>query len=420
MKMELDDYLGKKVFGILENDEIDADRKLSQIKKIVFVGGNLDVENEKGTPLLHMVIKKNENKILGYLIEKKVNLKVKDKKGDNALIVAVRAGNQEAVEILLGKISVEKTDDKGWTPLMIASAKGDLEIVKCLVEKGYASVDSLGFTKELNSALFFATENKHHKVMKYLIENEADVNLDNKEDETPLMKSVVKNDFEGVKILVENGADVNAKDCVSSVLVKGVKSGNIEMVEYLIEKGADVNDKVYGDFTPLMHAYKEGDEWMVKMLEAKGAKLKETNYFGENVLWCAIESGNVELVKKLKKNGFDLNGFFGDKGVTPLMRAVEIGEFEVAKFLVESGVSLNVKNKKGQTALGVISTHGAKEHELIKMMLEKGALVSANTAFDVVVICRSFGGSAETVELLKEYKEKEDISLWYRLKKRMR
>ena len=102
------------------------------------------------------------------------------------------------------------------------------------------------------------------------------------------------------------------------------------------------------------------------------------------------------------------------------MRAVEIEEFEVAKFLVESGVSLNKKNKRGMTALGVISTNGPKEHELIKMMLEKGALVSANTAFDVIEACEYSGGSAETVELLKEYKEKEDISLWYRLKKRMR
>ena len=416
MEEDLREKLAQKMFAVLKNKKIASDVKLNKIKYIVKLGGELDCVDEKGNPLFCVAIREKENEIAKYLLENGANFKAKDKKGDNALIVAVRASNQEAVEMLLGKISVEKTDDKGWTPLMIASSKGDLEIVKCLVEKGYASVDSLGFTEELNSALFFATENEHHEVMKYLIENEADVNLDNKEDETPLMKSVVKNDFEGVKILVENGADVNAKDGVSSVLVKGVRSGNIEMVEYLIEKGARVNDKVWGDFTPLMYAYKEGDEWMIKMLEAKGASLKETNSLDENVLWFALESGNVKLIKKLKKNGFDLNGTFGNNDVTPLMRAVEIGEFDVAKFLVESGVSLNKKNKRGMTALGVISTNGPKEHELIKMMLEKGALVSANTAFDVIEACEYSGGSVETIKLLKEYKEKEEKSFWYTLK----
>ena len=50
-------------------------------------------------------------------------------------------------------------------------------------------------------------------------------------------------DLETVKLLIENGADINAKDEDGyTVLMHASFNGYLEIVKYLIEKGANVNE----------------------------------------------------------------------------------------------------------------------------------------------------------------------------------
>ena len=51
-------------------------------------------------------------------------------------------------------------------------------------------------------------------------------------------------DLNRVKLLVEKGADVNAKNLYGdSVLYHAVRSGNLELVQWLVEQGSDVKAK---------------------------------------------------------------------------------------------------------------------------------------------------------------------------------
>ena len=51
----------------------------------------------------------------------------------------------------------------------------------------------------------------HFEIMKHLVENGADLNARDENNDTALMKAFQKGRFDIVKYLVENGADVNAK-----------------------------------------------------------------------------------------------------------------------------------------------------------------------------------------------------------------
>ncbi|MEM2677506.1 MAG: ankyrin repeat domain-containing protein, partial [Thermofilaceae archaeon] len=67
-----------------------------------------------------------------------------------------------------------------------------------------------------------------------------------------LHKAAEEGDLQRVKKLVENGANVNAKDEYGSTpLYLAVLNGHLELARFLVEKGANVNAKDIVGWTPL-------------------------------------------------------------------------------------------------------------------------------------------------------------------------
>lgn len=61
------------------------------------------------------------------------------------------------------------------------------------------------------SALHAAAERGNAEYIKILLERGADINIQNEEGYTPLMKAIYRENPETVKLLLDNGADVNIK-----------------------------------------------------------------------------------------------------------------------------------------------------------------------------------------------------------------
>lgn len=69
--------------------------------------------------------------------------------------------------------------------------------------------------------------------VKFLIENGADVNAKDKRGETPLMFASAFDRCRVLKLLIDNGADVNAKDKGGwSALIYGAYNGNLAVVVF--------------------------------------------------------------------------------------------------------------------------------------------------------------------------------------------
>ena len=79
---------------------------------------------------------------------------------------------------------------------------------------------------------------------------------------------------EAARLLVDNGADVNAyadNELGVHVLNSAVAAGRGETVELLLEAGADPNAPTRSGHTPLDAALANGDEEIAKLLRAHGA-----------------------------------------------------------------------------------------------------------------------------------------------------
>ncbi|KAF5333028.1 hypothetical protein D9758_017222 [Tetrapyrgos nigripes] len=146
--------------------------------------------------------------------------------------------------------------------------------------------------------------------------------------------------FHIVKVLVENGADVNAEGGdYGFALQAAALWGDLDIVKYLVEKGADVNAKG-GDYGFALHAAAyRGHLDVVKYLVEKGADVSaEGGHFGF-ALQAAAFRGDLDIVKYLVEKGADVNAEGGQYGFA-LQAAAFGGHLDIVKYLVEKGQML--------------------------------------------------------------------------------
>jgi hypothetical protein len=84
-----------------------------------------------------------------------------------------------------------------------------------------------------------------------------------------------------IPLLLELGADVDARYMDDTVLHLAVEDGQDELVQLLLRHGADVNAKGLSDWTPLHIATWKGNEEVVQLLLKYGADVNARNIFGD-------------------------------------------------------------------------------------------------------------------------------------------
>lgn len=100
-----------------------------------------------------------------------------------------------------------------------------------------------------------------------------------------------------VKLLVEKGADVNqasANDWRAQPLHSAVAGRNQEIVAYLLQNGADVNARQHYNFTPLHAAAQNGDADLIKVLLEHHANINATTASGETAMDIALKFNHTE------------------------------------------------------------------------------------------------------------------------------
>jgi len=130
-------------------------------------------------------------------------------------------------------------------------------------------------------------------------------NIDKKDiaGQTALMYAAESGSMEVVKYLVENGANVNAVSGDAgrgTPLIYAAAANKLEVVKYLLENGADINSTTpYQHETALLWAVAMGHAEVVKLLVEKGADQKITNRDGENVMDVAKKLNKEDIVQLL-------------------------------------------------------------------------------------------------------------------------
>ncbi|RLN51169.1 hypothetical protein BBP00_00009937 [Phytophthora kernoviae] len=120
---------------------------------------------------------------------------------------------------------------------------------------------------------------------------------------TPLIVAAQRGHFNIVTLLVENGAEVNAKTHNGrTALLLAAEEGNLEIVRLLLDSDADVNASGSDEWTPLMMAAYRGHEEIVRLLLDNDADLDPTNTSGCTAAMIARSNCRYEVANILQEH----------------------------------------------------------------------------------------------------------------------
>ena len=203
---------------------------------------------------------------------------------------------------------------------------------------------------------------------------------------------------EAVGRLIDQGADVNARDAVGdSVLRNAVTAGKADPVRRLLEAGADVDDRATETSTSVLTlATEKALGGVVDVLLAYGADAT-SELDDEPPLLPAIHLGHMGIVDSLLAFGADPNAV-SKLGVSPLFVAVQAGNAAMAKALLAKGADPNADSACG-ALIWLAATKG--QAELIDMLADHGAAIDqadSNGVTPLWAACQN--GLATVVEAL--------------------
>lgn len=265
---------------------------LATVKFLLDKGANIETQDKsRETPLIEAARSANTS-VVALLLQKGVN--VQDKK--RALFVTTESepliigmpstaeqsasqGNQNSsraaqftppsypgtVRLLLDSgVDIEaKEEGDDATPLIVAASHGQTDTVELLLERGakIEAKDNVGDTPLIAAACDCAVIDMPDtfNAINLLLQKGADIGATNKKGTTALMRAADWGRSEIVKLLLEKGANVEAKD----------HDGDVKL---LLEHGADARIKDKHGATALSLATKSGNTRAIQLLKRAVAK----------------------------------------------------------------------------------------------------------------------------------------------------
>lgn len=207
---------------------------------------------------------------------------------------AIKAGDAARVKALVDEdASVLTALENGVTPLLLAIYHGKADLARLMVERGapvsFGEACALGDEARVKEmlgadprllhsrttdgfpgagvAIFFG----HGALARWLIEQGADVNApaENAMGVAPVHAAAAACDRETMRMLLDRGADANARQQLDYTALHGAASrGDIEMAKLLLAHGAQRDAKASDGMTPADVARKYGKAEFAEWLES--------------------------------------------------------------------------------------------------------------------------------------------------------
>ena len=184
-------------------------------------------------------------------------------------------------------------------------------------------------------------------------------------------------------LVTDPGIDVKDSFFFNTALENAAEMGDAEMVNWLVDHGADINSGYYAP--PWLLAHRSGYMEVAKYLITESlSKIGELDPNAWLALWGAaiygIETG-ISHAQRLSQ----INTQVAEWGSTAFFKAIQLGEFGFAKWLVEE-YNVDIKIPAGTEALCLLSAGFILDEEFLERLVKdvkmgsQGAQALLNTA----------------------------------------
>lgn len=388
---------------------------LELVARLLKAGAAVNAANELGATPLWLASVNASPAVVEALLAAGAHPNAALPSGETPLMTAVRAGHAQVVRMLLEKGADPNARERhqGQTALMWAAAGRFPEVARALIEFGAdvrarsdvrrrrvgtelggfngaaaREIDKGGYTP-----LLFAAQQGTAETVTLLLAAGADVNDAAPEGTSALVVAAHGGHGAVCALLLERGADVDAAGAGYTALHAAVLRGDVELVKRLVARGANPNRLLEkstparrnsADYalefemigaTPFWLAARYLEPAIMRVLLTAGADPRFVMKGGITPVIAAVQARRrvepgltadpvhddqlvLDAVTIAVEHGVDVNAATDD-GTTAMHVAASRGLNRVIEFLAERGAALDVKNKKGQTPLGLAATGAA-------------------------------------------------------------
>ena len=229
-----------------------------------------------------------------------------------------------------------KTDNQGNNPLCIAIKNIDIKCIKVLTSHG-ATLE--GMAESASDVITDAVKKRQYENVKLLLECGAYWDTRNQMNhQTLLMMAIENDDINIVRLLIENGANADAKDDENNTpLIYAIKKKNYEIMKYLIQEGeCDIckNNNAAFELALSLYDMKAIDTLFNGNFDASKIPL---------IVNRVVKSGRLEFVDYVIKFGGDVNEKFVNEDntyISALNTAAQNGDLRMVGFLIEHGANI--------------------------------------------------------------------------------
>lgn len=342
--------------------------------------------------------------IIKVLLEHPVDKTVKDSEGWTPAFTAAYFGNVDSLRLLIdAEADLYATcDGREWNVLQAAYDKP--EALRLLLDRG---MDPFEKYEAYFSTLQLAARNNKSSCVKAMLELSGEQKESAMSD--ALHDAVIKSCPEVVRLLLDQGADVDRTHNMRTLLSLALEQGNEDIIRMLLEFRPQLDHESLGEKTLLHFITANTTLSTLKLLVNAGAKLDGLDSDKESPLSWAVYRENIEAVRYLlTKPAAHLTVNICGRYGAPLHQACRFTSLEMVRTLVENGADVNLLDKDlgGKAPITYAcmrrgDNFAPEKQEMVSYLLEEAGAVATGDEYAISPIhIASLVCSVDLVKLL--------------------
>ncbi|XP_058800177.1 ankyrin-1-like [Phymastichus coffea] len=386
----LTDHRGCKTFNrhllhYIWSQDDKVDRFLTKLDEISHIDNLVDTF---GCTLLHYAVEYNNVSISAILIKLGCSIHAVDNSGRTPFLLGLAKKDESMISLLVRYVTEVYVDEgvgRSWLHTILSEEKLSRYVPRLLLQKvKVRSGDDMELANILiaeKCELCYAIHTRKCAVIKIMIDHGFAIDAQDVKGHTALHFAVRFGQTEMVKLLLECGADVNARNTIGQIPINYpnifyATAEQQDILKLLLEHRCQWSllDETYRMQIYNLMCY--GPKEAIEILLNLNADYAARDAFHQTILHYIVKNRNTDVVQLLKSRDIDPN-VEDDKGRTPLHIAAKEKNEIACKIFLDKGADVN---KVSDTFIAVplfYAITGADQYnnckKCIELLLDHGA-----------------------------------------------